>query len=93
MERRHLKWIHNVSSFHGRLMKKSKDLRLRIEPELFNEFSRIAQSLDMPVSQIVRRLMSQFIEQNSSERQSSLFPVNTIATSDEMAKLGRVVGE
>ncbi len=57
-------------------MKKSKDLRLRIEPELFNEFTRLAKNLDMPVSQVLRRLITQFIEQNLAERQNTLFPVN-----------------
>ena len=74
-------------------MKKSKDLRLRIEPELFAEFSSIAKSLDMPVSQIIRRLMTQFIEQNSSERQSALFPVDAVAASHESTDLGRAAGE
>ena len=82
-----------MSPILGHQMKKSKDLRLRIEPELFAEFSRIAKSLDMPVSQIIRRLMAQFIEQNSSERQSALFPVDAISTSHEAADLGRAVGE
>ena len=82
-----------MSPFLGYQMKKSKDLRLRIEPELFAEFSTIAKSLDMPVAQIIRRLMAQFIEQNSTERQSTLFPLDAVSTSHEATDLGRAVGE
>jgi len=62
-------------------MKKSKDLRLRIEPDLYDEFAIVAQDLGMPVSQIIRRLMTQFVDQNSSERQNTLFPLPTVSAS------------
>lgn len=69
--------------FLGPLMKKSKDLRLRVEPELFNDFSKIAETMSIPVSQLVRHLMTQFIEQNSSGRQINLFSASSISIHQE----------
>ena len=60
-------------------MNKSKDLRLRIEPDLYDEFANVAKDLRMPVSEIIRRLMTQFVDQNSSERQTALFPLPTVS--------------
>ena len=66
-------------------MNKTKDLRLRIEPELFDQFAQLAKALDMPVSQILRRLIAQFVEQNSAERQNTLFPLSSISVSHRNA--------
>lgn len=53
---------------------KTKDLRLRVEPDLFEAFSKASKSLDMPVSQVLRRLMAQFVNQSAIEQQHALFP-------------------
>jgi len=82
-----------VSTFFQHTMKKSKDLRLRIEPKLFNEFSRLAKSLDMPVSQVLRRLITQFIEQNLDERQNALFPVSPVSTSQDKIGTNRTAND
>ncbi len=74
-------------------MKKSKDLRLRIEPDLFKELSRVAKSLDMPISQVLRRLITQFVEQNLAERQNTLFPVNQSSMSQVNIDADRAVNE
>lgn len=60
-------WTHNVATV-GALMKTSA-LRIRIEPRLHDDFIAICKDLDLPASQVIRKFMKEFVEENSQQSQ------------------------
>lgn len=53
-------------------MPKSSAFRIRVEPELHQEFIDTCKRLDIPAAQVLRRYMRDFVENNNG-KQSDLF--------------------
>jgi len=56
---------------------KSSNFRVRLDPELHEQFLATCKGLDIPASQVIRQLMRSYIEQNHDKAQSPLFNKNS----------------
>lgn len=54
-------------------MNKSAALRIRIDPDLHQQFLNVCQKQDVPASQVLRQYMRSYVEQFSHGLQSDLF--------------------
>lgn len=68
-------WIHSCNTI-GYTMTKSAALRIRIAPELHQEFLDVCQLQDLSASHVLRQFMRSYINQKRKEQQSELFIVN-----------------
>ena len=53
-------------------MPKTSALRIRIDPELHQQFLTICKDLDRPASQVLREFMRRFVEENSDAKRNGL---------------------
>ncbi len=54
-------------------MAKSSNYRIRVEPELHQEFLDVCKSEDRPAAQVIREFMRAYVEKNHSMKQTELF--------------------
>lgn len=54
---------------------KSAALRIRVEPELHDDFLTACKNQDLPASQVLRQFMKAFVEENIVGTQQDLFEV------------------
>lgn len=54
-------------------MSKSSNYRIRVEPELHQEFLDACKSEDRPAAQVIREFMRAYVEKNRSMKQAELF--------------------
>lgn len=57
-------------------MTKSAALRIRIAPELHQEFLDVCQLQDLSASHVLRQFMRSYVDQKRKEQQSELFDIN-----------------
>ncbi len=57
-------------------MGKTSNLRIRLEPELHQQFVQACQSQDVPAAQVLRNFMRDYVESFLSSRQKDLFDSN-----------------
>ncbi len=60
----------------GYTMIKSAALRIRIAPELHQEFLEICQLQDLSASHVLRQFMRSYVDRQRKEQQIELFDVN-----------------
>jgi antitoxin component of RelBE/YafQ-DinJ toxin-antitoxin module len=58
---------------------KSAAMRIRVEPELHDEFLTACKNQDLPASQVLRQFMKAFIEENIQGSQQELFEISKTA--------------
>lgn len=51
---------------------KNAGMRIRVEPELREEFVRLCRHKDIPAAQVLRAFMRNFVEREGTERQSGI---------------------
>lgn len=54
-------------------MPKSSALRIRIEPDLHQEFLAACKRLDVPAAQVLRQYMRRFVDEHQEGQQKGLF--------------------
>lgn len=54
-------------------MKKSSNIRIRVEPELHQQFSEACRSQDIPVARVLRKFMRQYVNEVIINRQTDMF--------------------
>lgn len=54
-------------------MNKSSNFRIRVEPELHQEFLDICKSEDKPAAQVIREFMRVYVEKSYALKQGDLF--------------------
>lgn len=64
-------WLHNVHPCA--IQMKTAGLRIRVEPGLRDSFLRACQANDLSASQVIRAFMREYIENNKTSLQRSLF--------------------
>ena len=57
-------------------MTKSAALRIRIAPELHQEFLEVCQLQDLSASHVIRQFMRSYVEQQRKQQQPELFDVD-----------------
>lgn len=57
----------------GSTAMKSAAMRIRVEPELHNDFLAVCKSQDLPASLVLRQFMKTFVEENIVGTQKDLF--------------------
>ena len=82
-----VKWIHNcVTNVYP--MSKSANYRIRIEPDLHQEFLDVCKAEDKPAAQVIREFMRDYVKQYSSARQMDLFVAEQRQTYRDEGKSG-----
>lgn len=61
---------------HGMHMKES-GMRIRLEPELRQEFMKVCREADQTAAQVIRGFMRSYIEQSRLNKKNELFLVKT----------------
>lgn len=59
------------------LKMKDAGMRIRVEPELRDAFTKLCKEKDVPAAHVLRLFMREFVEKENSNRQPSLFVVET----------------
>ncbi len=65
-----------------KLVNKTKDLRLRVEPELYESFREACYQLDLSASHVLRRLMQQFVEKVPPNQEAFWLSGGTVSDRD-----------
>lgn len=60
-------------------MNKSSNLRIRVEPELHQQFLDACKQQDIPAAQVLREYMQSYVRQHYSGRQIELFKESDIS--------------
>lgn len=58
---------------HLLAMRKSSAMRIRMEPELHQQFLAACQEKDVPAAQVLRSFMRKYVEDNPIVRQQDMF--------------------
>ena len=58
------------------MSEKSANLRIRVEPQLHEQFIDTCKHMGIPASQVIRQYMRSFIEQNYDRTQTDMFKKN-----------------
>lgn len=62
-------WIHNVCLLEEDAMKDA-GMRIRVEPELRDDFVRLCREQDLSAAQVLRRFMRNYLEQHAKPASS-----------------------
>ncbi|PUB88995.1 MAG: hypothetical protein DBP00_03960 [gamma proteobacterium symbiont of Ctena orbiculata] len=64
-------------------MRKSSAMRIRMEPELHQQFLAACQKRDIPAAQVLRDFMKKYVEENPVVIQQDMFDVQKVQTTKD----------